>query len=135
MADRTTVQIPVEVQLKLSKSADELKSVADEFQRKLESVDPSSVLYKSYEKLFQKVETKFSKIKGLTGKSIFTESDFRRVVKYFEDIEELASTINNKTSNIGGTAFGIDVPGLKEAKQLIKDIQNTIKTEKNKLIL
>ena len=47
------------------------------------------------------MEGKFTKIKSLTGKSFFSDGDFKRVVKYFEDIDELASTINNKTSKVG----------------------------------
>ena len=132
MADGKTVKIPVEIQMKLSKNADELKQLADDFQEKFSSIDPTSSLYKGLNKLFQQMEGKFTKIKSLTGKSFFSDGDFKRVVKYFEDIDELASTINNKTSKVGATALGIDVPGLKEAKQLLADIKQSVRADKNK---
>lgn len=130
MADRKTIQIPVDVQLKIKDQSKAMRGISDEMQDIFANADPGTAFYKSLSKAIVAIEKKLNSADSLLGKEFFSEADLGKTTTLLGGVADILSeisTLAKRTSTIG---LGFETDELIQANEALKALQATIRSTK-----
>lgn len=130
MADRKTIQIPVDVQLKIKDQSKAMRGISEEMQDIFANADPGTAFYKSLSKAIVAIEKKLNSADSLLGKEFFSEADLGKTTTLLGGVADILSeisTLAKRTSTIG---LGFETDELIQANEALKALQATIRSTK-----
>ena len=120
----STIKVPMEVQMQIKNSVNEIKKVSDEMQKQFKNVDLSSAFGKQFTKLKEQITRNFADIDAsLLGTELFDDADYKRVIASIGKINKAIQ--NLRVHGTGATAadLGLDVSAIEEANKALDELK------------
>lgn len=118
-----SIRVPVQLQMQVQNSIEEIKKLRSTLEREFENVDVSSNLGKQLSKLMTKVNQGFASIEATNlGTELFDEAEFKRVVKYIDQINDALQTMRVYGMSASAQQLGLDTKPIEDATKAYKEL-------------